>query len=90
VKTTIAKDVALAYPDYLNEFEINTDTLSKQLGSIITHGNGPITFFSRKLTETQQCYSVTKIELLAILETLEKSKACCGDKGPRSTQTTRT
>jgi hypothetical protein len=63
VKATIVLDVVLAYPDYLQEFKIYTDTLSEQLGAAITQGNKPIAFFSRKLTETQQHYSVTKIEL---------------------------
>ena len=49
VKATIAKDVVLAYPDYSQEFEIYTDALSKQLDAVITQGNKPITFFSRKL-----------------------------------------
>ena len=74
VKTTIARDVVLAYPDYLQEFEIYTDTWSKQLGAVITQGNRPIAFFSRKLTEMQQHYSVTKNELLAIVETLKEFK----------------
>ena len=52
VKTTISRDVVLAYPDYLQEFEIYTDASSKQLGAVITQGNKPITFFSRKLAET--------------------------------------
>ncbi len=67
-------DVVLAYPDYLKEFEIYTDASSKQLGAVITQGNRPIAFFSRKLTETQQRYSVTEIELLAIVETLKEFK----------------
>ncbi len=54
VKATIARDVVLAYPDYSQEFKIYTDTLSKQLGAVITQGNKPIAFFSRKLTEMQQ------------------------------------
>ena len=74
VKATIARDVVLAYPDYSKEFEIFTDASSKQLGAVITQGNKPIAFFSRKLTETQLCYSVTKIELLAIVETLKEFK----------------
>ena len=45
VKASIAKDVVLAYPDYLMEFEIYTDVSSKQLGSVITQGNQPVTFF---------------------------------------------
>jgi hypothetical protein len=43
-----------------------------QLGSVITQGNRPIAFFSRKLSVTQTKYSVTKIELLAIVETLKE------------------
>jgi len=46
--------------------------LSKQLGTVITLGNRPIAFISRKLTEMQQCYSVMEIELLATVETLKE------------------
>jgi len=74
VKAVIAKDVALAYPDYSKEFEIYTDASSKQMGAVITQQNRPIAFFSRKLSETQQKYSVTEIELLAIVETLKEFK----------------
>jgi len=62
VKATIAKAVALAYPDYSKEVEIYTDPSSKQLGVVITQGNRPIAFFSKKLTEMQQCCSITEIE----------------------------
>ncbi len=41
---------------------------------MITQDNRPIAFFSRKLSKTQQKYSVTKIELLAIVETLKEFK----------------
>jgi len=67
VKATITRDVVLAYPDYSAEFDIYTGSSSKQLGAVITQGNRPIAFFSRKLTEMQQRYSVTKIEQLAIV-----------------------
>ena len=43
-----------------------------QLGAVITQDNRSIAFFSRKLSETQTKYSVTKIELLAIVETLKE------------------
>ena len=72
IKATIARDVVLAYPDYSQEFERYTDAWSKQIGAVITQGNKPIAFFSRKLTETQQRYSVTKIEVLALVETLKE------------------
>jgi hypothetical protein len=44
------------------------------LGAVITWDNRQIAFFSRKLSEMQQNYSVTKIELLAIVETLKEFK----------------
>jgi hypothetical protein len=72
VKATIAKEVVLAYPDFTKPFEINTDASTMQLGSVITQGNRPIAFFSRKLSAMQTKYSVTKIELLAIVETLKE------------------
>ncbi len=64
----------LAYPDYSKVFEIDTDASSKQLGAVITQGNRPIVFFSQKLSNAQHKYSVTKIELLAIVETLKRFK----------------
>jgi hypothetical protein len=45
-----------------------------QLGAVIAQDNRPIAFFSRKLSKMQQKYSVLKIELLAILETLNEFK----------------
>ncbi len=72
IKATIAKEVVLAYPDFTKPFEIYTDASMMQLGSVITQGNRPIAFFSRKLSVTQTKYGVTKIKLLAIVETLKE------------------
>jgi hypothetical protein len=74
VKAAIAKEIVLAYQDFSKPFEINRDASSTQLGAVITQDNRPITFFSRKLSETQQKYTVTEIELLAIVETLKEFK----------------
>ncbi len=41
---------------------------------MITQDNRPIAFFSRKLSEAQQRYSATKIEVLVIVETLKEFK----------------
>ncbi len=73
-KATIAREVVLAYPDFSNIFEIYTDASSKQLGAVITQDYMPIVFFSWKLSTTQRKYSVTKVELLAIVKTLKKFK----------------
>jgi hypothetical protein len=74
VKATITREVVLAYPDYSKVFEIYTDASSKQLGAVITQENRPIAFFSWKLSTMQHKYSVTKIELLAIVKTLKEFK----------------
>jgi hypothetical protein len=74
VKATIAREVVLVYPDYSKVFKIYTNALRKQLGAVITQENRPIAFFSGKLSTTQRKYSVTKIELLAIVETLKEFK----------------
>ncbi len=62
----------MAYPDFTKPFEIYTDASTMQLGSVITQGNRPIAFFSRKLSVTQAKYSVTKNKPLAIVETLKE------------------
>jgi hypothetical protein len=58
VKSTIAKEVVLAYPDFSKVFEIYTDASSKQLGAVITQDNRPVAFFSRKPSPAQRKYSV--------------------------------
>jgi hypothetical protein len=74
VRATIAKDVVLAYLDYFKVFEIYTDASSKQLGAVITQDNRPIAFFSWKLSNVQRKYSITKLELLAIVKTFKEFK----------------
>jgi hypothetical protein len=74
VKTTIARDVVLAYPDYSEKIEIYADASKSQIGSVITQLNRPLAFFSRKLSDTQKRYNVTEKELLAIVETLKEFK----------------
>jgi hypothetical protein len=62
----------LAYPDFLKPFEIYTNASTKQLGAGITQENRPIAFFSRKLSGAQSKYTITELELLAIVETLKE------------------
>ncbi len=72
VKATIIEEVVLAYPDFLKPFELYTDASTKQLGVVITQENRSIAFFSWKLSGTQSKYTNTKLELLAIEETLKE------------------
>ncbi len=70
VEAAIPKETVLAYLDFSKLFEIYTDASATQLGAVIAQDNRPIAFFSRRLSKMQQKYSVTEIELLAIVETL--------------------
>ncbi len=72
VKTIIAKEVELAYPDFAKPFDIHTNASTKQLGAVITQDIRPNGFFSRKPSGVQSKYTVTKLELLAIVETLKE------------------
>ena len=72
IKKTIAREVMLAYPDFSKAFEIYTDASTRQLGAVITQGNRPLAFFSRKLSEAQENYNITELELLSIVETLKE------------------
>jgi hypothetical protein len=60
IKAAIAKEVVLVYPDFFKSFEIYTDASATQLGAVIAQ---EIAFFS-----------VTEIELLAIVETVKEFK----------------
>jgi hypothetical protein len=72
VKATICQDVVLAYPDVSKPFEIYTDASATQLGAVMTQDNRLLAFFRRKFLDTQKQYSVTEIELLAIVEALKE------------------
>jgi RNase H-like domain found in reverse transcriptase/Reverse transcriptase (RNA-dependent DNA polymerase)/Integrase zinc binding domain/Retroviral aspartyl protease len=72
LKSLLAKQISLAYPDYTRPFHIYTDASKYQLGSVVTQSKQPIAFYSRKLTDPQTRYSVTELELLSIVETLKE------------------
>jgi hypothetical protein len=74
VKKTIAKEVVLSYPDFTKPFDIYTDASTKQLGAVITQDNRPILIFSQKLSGAQSKYTITELELLAIVKTLKEFK----------------
>jgi hypothetical protein len=71
INTTTPKEVVLVYPDFTRPFGINTNASTKQLGAVITQDNRPIAFFSQKLSVVQSKCTDTKLERLAIVETLK-------------------
>ena len=75
VKRTLAEEVILAYPTYVEVFEIYTGASQRQLGAIIVQDNRLLAFFSCKLNDPQSKYSITELELLPIVECLRESKS---------------
>ena len=51
VKTAVAKNTLLEYPDFNEKFEIHTDASKHQLGAVISQKGHPRAFFSKKLNK---------------------------------------
>ena len=62
----MACDTLLIYPGFNEAFKINTDASAFQLGAVIRQKGKPISFYSRKLADSQQWYTVIDRELLII------------------------
>ena len=71
LKEIVAKQTMLKYPDFSKTFHVHTDASDYQLGGVISQSQGPIAYFSKKLTETQKRYTIIGKELLSLTETLK-------------------
>lgn len=49
----------LPFPDFTKPFELHTNSIDYQLGSILSQHKKPIILFTRKLMSTQFNYIVT-------------------------------
>ena len=53
-------------------FKIHTDARAFQLGAVVIQKSKAIALYSRKITDVQNCYTITDKELLIIVETLNQ------------------
>ena len=58
IKRIVARNTLLNYPDFNENFKIHTNASEFQLGVVISQKVKPIAFYSKKLTNTQQRYTV--------------------------------
>ena len=71
MKAIISKDNILTYLDFSKKFTIHIDASDVQLGAVIMQEGKSLTFNSRKWYKAQINYTMTKKELLVIVETLK-------------------
>ena len=69
IKWIVVYDTLLDYPYFNKTFKIHTDTSAFQLGAFISQKGKPIDFYSRKLNDAQQRYTVMEIELIILVDT---------------------
>ena len=79
LKKRLTSDIILHYPDYSKPFLLYTDSSGIATGGCLMQSSDqnilrPILYFSKKLTPTQQNWTVSEQELLAILQGLRASR----------------
>ena len=74
VKEKIANEAMLAHPDFSKPFDVHADSITYQLGGVVSQEGKPIAFFSKKLNPGQKNYPITEKDLLSIVETLKEFK----------------
>ena len=71
IKGIVTRNTLPTYPYFNKTFKIHTDASAFQLGAVISQKCKTIVSHSRKLTNTQQQYTLTEKKLLRIIETLK-------------------
>ena len=75
----IKTQTPLRHPNYEDPFVLKTDASEYAVGAVLLQSQGPIGFFSRKLTLVQLRHSIVEKELFAVLVALEFFKTLLFD-----------
>jgi hypothetical protein len=71
----MAADALAASPDNNKQFNVYTDASDFQLGAFIIQEGRPVSYFSHKLTKSQQNYTTMGKEMLSIVASLKEFRS---------------
>ena len=71
INRIVDRNTLLTYPGFNETFKIHTYASGFQLGEVFGHKGKPIPSYNRKLTDSQEMYTVTEREIISIVETLK-------------------
>lgn len=79
LRSALTSDSILLAPDFNKTFTLTTDASYNGVGAVLSQPDAenfhkPIAFYSKKLSKSEKNYSVTEIELLALVEAVEHFK----------------
>ncbi|KAI5165114.1 hypothetical protein NEIRO03_0074 [Nematocida sp. AWRm78] len=74
IKSAVAKVIAVTIPDPNKKFTLETDASGTGMGAVLKQEEKIIGFYSTRLTATQQRYTITERELLAIVWAMDRCK----------------
>ena len=80
IKSVISEDIVLAFPDFSNPFKLSTDASDFALGGVLSQYDDesgldrPVTFFSRRLTDSERNLSTLDKEAFAIIYGLKYNR----------------
>ncbi|KAI5168626.1 hypothetical protein NEIRO02_2596 [Nematocida sp. AWRm79] len=74
IKSAVAKAIAVTIPDPNKKFTLETDASGTGMGAQLKQEGKLIGFYSTRLTPTQQRYTITERELLAIVWAMDRCK----------------
>ena len=82
LKNALAQKITLTFPDFNKPFYLTTDASDKAVGGVLQQKDEnnklrPLTFFSRKLNQSEMKYSVIEREALAIVYGLKINRQLC-------------